>query len=119
VAHIKQSRRLIVEGQDDLFSVVGLMRAHVTWPKDVASAPVFIDIGRSVSEILERAYLTTMLKNPEIITLGVMLDADDKPTGRYHSFRNICNVEFPNLPDELPTFGLCQITSLPDTWRRS
>ena len=103
---VKQKSRLIVEGQDDLFSVVGLMRAHVNWPQELSSAPVFIDVGKSVSEILEKVYLTTMLKSPEINTLGIMLDADDNPAGRYQSFHGICKGEFPSLPERLNSSGV-------------
>jgi hypothetical protein len=101
-----KSKHLIVEGSDDLHSVVGLMRAHVTWPQPVAEAPVWIDIGKSAEEILEAGYLTAKIKTRDLQILGVMLDADVKPRGRYERIRGLCSELFPNLPEELPSSGL-------------
>lgn len=100
------SKQLVVEGYDDLFSVVGLMRAHVDWPQRPEECPVYMEIGKSAPEILEDGYLTTILKSREIQTLGVMLDADTKPSGRYERIRNLCSGFFPTLPEELPRDGL-------------
>ncbi len=72
---------MVVEGYEDLCSVVGLMKAHSPWPQDPASAPVFIEIGNSADEILEDEYLRIMLKSREIKELGVMLDADTTHSG--------------------------------------
>ena len=103
---VTQTSRLIVEGGDDLFSVVGLMRAHVTWPQDRSLAPVWVEIGKGVTEILAPAYLTTLLKSPEIQTLGVMLDADEQPSDRYSTLKKVCTSLFPSLPIELPLSGV-------------
>ncbi len=99
--------QLIVEGYDDLYSVVGLMRHHVPWPADPAEAPVNIQIGKSADEILEDGYLTALLKSPTVKRLGVMFDADDKPAaGRYTSIRKQCLDIFPSLPATMPSIGL-------------
>jgi hypothetical protein len=98
--------QLIVEGPDDLFSVVGLMRAHVVWPEPKENAPVWIDAAGGVEKILERGYLDTKLMTPGLKTLGVILDADINPQARYDSFRNRCSGIFPGLPQEMPTEGL-------------
>jgi len=98
--------QLIVEGSDDLFSVKGLMRARVVWPEPKENAPVWIDAAGGVEKILERGYLDTKLTVRGLKTLGVILDADTNPQGRYESFRNLCSGFFPDLPREMPTEGL-------------
>lgn len=98
--------QLIAEGWDDLFSVVGLMRAHVEWPQEKHKAPVYIHMGNGVEEILKPEFLTTFLKSPVIKRLGVLLDADANPHGRYDRVRTICRQFFPALPPELPPNGL-------------
>jgi hypothetical protein len=97
---------MIVEGPDDLFSVVGLMRAHVNWPDEKGNAPVWIDAAGGVEKILEQGYLDTKLMTPGLKILGVILDADTNPHGRYESFRNRCSRPLPGLPRDLPTEGL-------------
>jgi hypothetical protein len=97
---------MAVEGYDDLFSVVGLMRAHIPWPDDPRSAPVHIRIGFGAEGILKRGFLDGLLKSNVVKTLGVMLDADTIPLGRYQSIRALCQPFFPALPAILPEDGL-------------
>jgi hypothetical protein len=98
--------QLIVEGEDDKFSVVSLMKAHIDWPEKKERAPVWIESGGGVDKILEPQYLTVKLKTPGLRALGVMLDADAKPQSRYESIRNGCTARFPELPREMPVGGL-------------
>ncbi len=99
-------RRLVVEGIDDLYSVVGIMRMHTLWPADRAIAPVWIDLGGSADEILEPTYLRVLLKTTTIQTLGIMFDANAKHDARYNRLRDICGKFFPGLPDVMPRGGL-------------
>jgi hypothetical protein len=101
--------QLVVEGQDDLFAVVGLMRAHADWPEGPASetkAPVFIHNGNGASEILNRSFISVFLKSPVLKAGGIVLDADASPQGRYASLRQLCDELFPTLPAEIPSEGL-------------
>jgi len=98
--------QMVVEGYDDQYSVVGLMSAHVDWPDDVKKAPVYIHIGNGADEILKDGFLSTFLKSPVIRRLGVMLDADQGPEGRYERFRARCLGAFSELPPKLPEDGL-------------
>ena len=98
--------QLIVEGHDDLFAVVALMKSHIGWPEDRGLAPVQIEIGKSAREILKASYLTTILKTPGLRNIGIVLDADSVPKGRYDSIRSICSQFFTALPVELPAGGL-------------
>jgi hypothetical protein len=98
--------QMLVEGWDDLFSVIGLMEAHIEWPNGKPNAPVYIHMGNGADEILKDGYLTAYLKSSTVRTFGVMLDADSKPTARYNRIRELCSSLFPALPDELPANGL-------------
>ena len=101
-----KAKQLLVEGQDDKFSVISLMEHHVHWPNEKSGWPVFVDAVGSVSEILNTTYLRTKLKESNLEALGVMIDADDEPAARWRGFRSICEPAFPGLPMELPTGGL-------------
>lgn len=97
---------LIVEGEDDKFAVIGLLEHHVDWPNDKANAPVFIDVGKSAGEILKEKYISTQMKRSGLKRLGLMLDADSNPVGRYTSLRNLCLPGFPNLPENIGADGV-------------
>jgi len=100
-----KANQLVVEGYEDLYSVVGLMKAHIVWPEDIDKAPVRIEIGKSASEILEEGYLTAVLKTQGVRITGIMFDADTNPKGRYESLRSICLSIFPGLPAKCPDTG--------------
>ncbi len=97
---------MVVEGFDDLFSVVGLMRVHVVWPQDKNEAPVYIRVGNGAEEILKDGFLSALLKTAVIKTLGVMLDGDTSPRGRYQRIHALCSPLFPAMPADLPKDGL-------------
>lgn len=107
-----KSKQLLVEGIDDLLAVVGIMEHHVAWPREKNRAPVFIDRAGSIDELLDTTYLHTKFKESGLEILGIMVDADDRPGGRWQSFRSLCRDIAPNLPDELPKNGMivdCQM----------
>lgn len=98
--------RLIVEGSDDLYSVVSLMREYIDWPQDPKQWPVYIENGLSAEEILADGFLTAKIKASQTQILGVMFDADTNPIGRYARFRNRLIGLFPALPELLPEEGV-------------
>jgi len=101
------SKLLIVEGHDDRQSVVSLMKSHVNWPEAPDLWPVYVDLGKSVSEILNPKFLSVTFKRQGYNMFGIMLDADDKDPGdRYQSIRNTCLSLFPTLPIALPPEGI-------------
>ena len=97
---------LIVEGVDDKHSVIGLMKSYVDWPEEKARWPVYVELGNSASEILAPAFLTTHFKEAGVTTVGIMLDADNNPAGRYQSIRNTSSKFFTELPETMPVGGL-------------
>ena len=56
-------------------------------------------------QILAPDYLAVELKTTSI-TLGIVLDGDTNPHGKYESIRNLCIGTFPELPTKMPTEGL-------------
>jgi hypothetical protein len=97
---------LIVEGIDDRHSVVGLMKDHTSWPDNSKQWPVWVEVGRSVDEILAPDYLSTELKARNVKILGVMLDADINAGGRYQRIQQLTSALFPSLPGAMPVDGL-------------
>ena len=100
------SKRLLVEGADDLFVVVGIMEHHVQWPRQKEMAPVLIEFVGSVDGILDPIYLSTKLKESGLEILGVMIDADDQPEFRWQRFRDLCKHTISTLPEQMPPEGL-------------
>jgi hypothetical protein len=98
--------RMLVEGQEDKFSIIQLMKHHIDWPEDKSLYPVTIELGGSAEEILARGFLTTKLKSSEVDILGVVLDADDNCDERWNRLRALCIGLFPAMPAILPATGL-------------
>ena len=100
--HRGYEKVLIVEGIDDRGSVIGLMKNYIPWEKPW---PVLIKEAGGASDVLKPALLSTQLKEHGVRIVGIMLDADTNPTGRYQSIRNTCSRFFFTLPETLPTEG--------------
>lgn len=96
-------KRLVVEGHDDRMSVLSIARSRLQW---LEPGPVWIDLGGGAEEILNPAYLTTLLKTRELRVTGIMFDADAWPENRYQAIRKTCSEFFPDLPRNMPTSGL-------------
>ena len=99
-------RRLAVEGFEDLYSVVGIMRAYIDWPERVEEAPVWIEQVGSADEILDSTYLDVLLRSVPVKMAGIMIDANSNADSRYRRICNKCNSRFPRMPDKLPQDGL-------------
>jgi Protein of unknown function (DUF3226) len=106
VGNTSNSNQLLVEGVDDLFSVVGLMKGYIEWPEEQRLWPVYIHWGNGAEEILKEGVLQTYLRGSTVKNFGVVLDADKKPKGRYESVRALCAPLFPNMPKSLPDEGM-------------
>lgn len=101
--------RLIVEGIADTQAVLGLMRMHTRWPistGNLGRAPVYIELGGGVSEILNKNSMKVTMKANTIRNLGLMVDANSDLQARYRSLRNCCLEWFPTIPNDLPKDGL-------------
>lgn len=99
------TKRLLVEGADDLCAVVNLMRCHIDWPTEELRWPVLVENAGGVSKILDAPRISAMVKESNLEILGIMLDADDDFSSRWQSVRDVCRGPFPGIPDTLPRGG--------------
>lgn len=97
---------LIVEGFTDLNTVVGVMRKHTRWPARKEDAPVWINRGGSVGEILSYDSVHTTMGTAGLRNLGLIVDANSSCEGRYESIRGRFAEYFPGIPDQIPPHGL-------------
>ncbi len=100
--------QLLVEGTDDLYVIVELMKRNgVDWPDRKADAPVLIKPMQGVGAIMKAPFLGDQLKQPGLQALGIMIDADDDPKRRWEWFRDqLATRQFRNLPETMPATGL-------------
>jgi hypothetical protein len=82
------------------------MQAHIAWSAVPDEYPVFISAGGGANEILTSGLIPLKLRERFTTILGVMLDADEKPQGRYANRRSQCLSDFPGMPQNLPSEGL-------------
>lgn len=101
-----RTRRLLVEGADDLHAVVNLMRHHMSWPEDKPSWPVLVENAEGAANILDAPRITATVKESGLEVLGIILDADADFSSRWQSIRDVCRGPFPNMPQTLPREGL-------------
>jgi hypothetical protein len=120
-----KTRLLLVEGDDDKRVIPELIEKNgVVWTQDNPLIPDIHSCG-GYSKLLNQ--IKTRLKESSLSQLGVIIDADDNPLGRWESIRNRCQVSIPNLPNELSEDGLiCEVTKdlkfgvwlMPDNFQR-
>lgn len=103
---MSKNNLLIVEGKDDLYSVIQLMKHYVTWPDNDKDWPVHVKQAGGIDAILREGYITAEIKASGIQRIGVMIDADDQNPTRYQSIKRLCSSEFPNCPAQMPQGGL-------------
>ena len=120
-----KTRILLVEGDDDKRVIPELIEKNgVVWTQDNPLIPDIHSCG-GYSKLLNQ--IKTRLKESSLSQLGVIIDADDNPRGRWESIKNRCQVSIPNLPNELSEDGLiCEVTKdlkfgvwlMPDNFQR-
>ena len=89
--------RLIVEGKDDKWAVINLLKLHgVDWDHPSEEIP-FVAETDSVNTMLAKESVSVALKNYSRV--GWVLDADVRPTDRWTSIRNLLNDNGLSVPD--------------------
>jgi hypothetical protein len=113
-------RKLLVEGADDRRVIPELIEQATGLRWGEAKEPKLVDIvvaapvaARSAGHeggvecLLEPGYIATEYKTARLAALGVVLDADDDPAGRWRRLRRSCGLPFAEeLPEVLPEAGL-------------
>jgi hypothetical protein len=108
---VPNRKKLLVEGQDDLYAIVQLMAAHVNWGSKPQDWPVHIEPYGGVEKILASGSISVELKSPKIDTLGIVIDADEDLAARWRRLRSLCESAVPPLPSDLPSNGLITQTN--------
>jgi hypothetical protein len=62
-------------------------------------------------KIVDSDVIATELQASGLSALGIMIDADDNPQGRWQSVRQACLKSIPDIPEILPEKGLIHTTS--------
>lgn len=99
-------KRLLVEGRDDQFVIINLMKHHVDWPDGMEEWPVYVEDTGGVDALFRVDYLKTKLKESGLQTLGIVIDADAEPAARWQRIQQIFRPAFPALPNDMPADGL-------------
>lgn len=99
---------LLVEGFNDLNSVVGIVRKHTSWGDTKETAPVWIENMEGVSKVLSSEKIGVILKNKRLQALGILIDANSSCESRFQRIGQILKEFVPNIPDQLPRGGLIE-----------
>lgn len=101
---------LLVEGKQDRFVVPELIEANgVDW--GTRKHPVvFIRDYDGYQKLVDPDVLSTELQASGLSALGIIIDADDNPIGRWESIRNASLRSIPDIPETLPENGLIHTT---------
>lgn len=100
-------RQLIVEGADDISAISNLVTHHISNFKGGNNDYlVRIRDGGGVEKILAEREIRVYLSQQNLRMIGFILDADDSPTGRWQSFRDLLRDHYPAIPNDLPDQGL-------------
>ncbi len=100
---------LLVEGKEDLRVIPELIEANgVDWGTR-KNPVVYIRDYDGYVQLVDPDVISTELQASGLSALGIAIDADDNPIGRWQSIRNACLNSIPDLPETLPETGLIHI----------
>lgn len=102
---------LMVEGPEDAKAIAGLIDQFITWGNSKDDWPVNIQPYGGIDELLKVGVIEATLKQPKLEAVGILVDGDDNPLGRWQSVRQRCLAAFPELPVELVPSGVLATNS--------
>ncbi|MDJ0797432.1 MAG: hypothetical protein QNJ51_11480 [Calothrix sp. MO_167.B12] len=104
-------KKLIVEGEQDKRVIPEFIEANgISWGNKKEKAIVYID-SHGNDQFIDADVISTELKASGLTHLGLIVDADDSPSGRWESVRNACLKSIPNFPKKLLETGLIHTTN--------
>ncbi|MDJ0619195.1 MAG: hypothetical protein QNJ63_21050 [Calothrix sp. MO_192.B10] len=104
-------KRLIVEGEQDKRVIPYFIEANgIPWGDTKENWIVEIKSSDG-DQFINADEISTQLKASELTHLGLLVDADENPSGRWESVRNACLKSIPDFPKELPETGLIHTTN--------
>jgi len=99
-------KMLLVEGKDDLRVIPELIEANgVNWGTK-NNPVVYIRDYDGYQNLLDRDAISTELQASGLSALGIIIDADNDPAGRWQNIRNAILNTIPDIPSILPEEGL-------------
>lgn len=102
---------LLVEGKDDARVIPELMEANgIDWGTR-NNPTVYIREYDGYPNLADSDVIATELQASRLSALGIAIDADDNPVGRWQSIRNASLKSIPDLPEDLPESGLIHTTA--------
>lgn len=100
---------LLVEGNQEIRVIPELMKRNgIPWERN--NEPVYIDGNKGYQYLVKPGRIKPILKASELLALGIIIDADDNPLGRWQSIRNAVLESIPDIPKVLPEEGLIHTT---------
>lgn len=100
---------LLVEGKEDLRVIPELIEANgINWGKRT-NPVVYIKDFDGYDQLVDPDVIQVELQASQLTNLGIMIDADDNPQGRWQSIRNACLKSIPDIPEALPETGLIHV----------
>jgi hypothetical protein len=100
---------LLVEGKQDVRVIPELIEANgVNWGTR-KSPVVHIRDYDGYQKLVDPDVISTELQASGLSVLGIMIDADDNPLGRWQSIRSASLKSIPDIPEDLPEEGLIHI----------
>jgi hypothetical protein len=102
---------LLVEGKQDRFTIPELIEANgVNW--GTRNNPVvYIRDCEGYQNLIDSDVIAVELQASGLSTLGIIVDADENPSGRWQSIYSACRKSIPDIPDQLSEDGLIHTTS--------
>ncbi|MDJ0676030.1 MAG: hypothetical protein QNJ36_11710 [Calothrix sp. MO_167.B42] len=105
-----QPKKLIVEGEQDKRVIPEFIEANgINWGKK--EKPIVYIKSYGSDKFIDADVISTELKASGLTHLGLMVDADDNPSGRWESVRNACLKSIPDFLEKLPPNGLIHTTN--------
>jgi hypothetical protein len=102
---------LLVEGKQDVRVIPELIEANgVNWGTR-KSPVVYIRDYDGYQNLVDPDVISTELQASGLSVLGIIIDADDNPLGRWQSVRSACLKSIFDIPETLPKEGLIHIAS--------
>ncbi|ACK64831.1 conserved hypothetical protein [Rippkaea orientalis PCC 8801] len=103
----KPLKVLLVEGDEDKRVIPELIEANgIPWGEKKEEAIVYIKPYGGIDNLIDPDLIYTELNASGLVSLGLIIDADEYPTRQWQRIRNVCIKTITDLPESLPETGL-------------
>lgn len=104
----RKTNILLVEGEKDKRVIPHLMGHFIAWGErhEPEKWPADIKPFGGVDDLLKPGVIGAELKSPGLEALGIMVDANGDPAGRWGEIRRAAIGSIPTMPMDLPAEGL-------------